>query len=155
MLPIIKNLELLPIKAKKIKVINSKLKKPERIDIILKGNGVNAPIKTNKTPTSLNFWETRLILKIKLSDLIKFGIKLIRSFKWLPAKDPKYHPITPPRTDVIVVKKQILIHFLVFAKTHAIRSGSVGKGITIDSKKEKQYKKFLALDVLAIFIKFL
>ena len=28
MLPIIKNLELLPIKAKKIKVINSKLKKP-------------------------------------------------------------------------------------------------------------------------------
>ena len=51
MQPMIKNLELLPIKAKKIKLIISKLKKPERIDIILKGNGVKAPIKINKTPT--------------------------------------------------------------------------------------------------------
>ena len=55
MLPIIKNLKLLPIKAKKIKVIISKLKKPESIDIILKGNGVNAPIRINKIPNSLNF----------------------------------------------------------------------------------------------------
>ena len=115
MQPMIKNLELLPIKAKKIKLIISKLKKPERIDIILKGNGVKAPIKINKTPTWLNFWETRLNFAIKLSDLIKLGIKLIRSFKWLPAKDPKYHPITPPRTDVIVVKKQILIQALLMA----------------------------------------